>query len=83
MVDSLWELRGALGCLSRPLDLVAEVVEVILADGEGEDFVDHGREVSERSNRCQRRRIIETETAGGGENERVFNCNQWHTTLVE
>ena len=83
MNGSLWELSGALGWLSHPLDLVAEVVEVVLADGYGKDFVDHGREVSEGSNRCQRRRIVETETAGGGKNQRVFNCNKWHTTFVE
>ena len=69
-VSSPWELTGALGCSSDPLDLVAEVVEVVLADGYGKDFIDHGREVSEGSNRSQRRRVVETEPAGGSENER-------------
>lgn len=83
MVELALGLRGGLECLSHPLDLVAEVAEVILADGYGKDFVDNGREVSQRSNRRQRRRIVETETAGGGENQCIFNCDQWHTALVE
>ena len=62
------ELSGALGCLSHPLDLVAEVAEVVLADGYGKDFVDHGREVSQGSNRRQRR-VVETEPAGAGRRE--------------
>ena len=83
MVRFALGLRGALGSLSHPMDLVSEVVEVVRADGYGKDFVDNGREVSQGSNRCQRRRVVKTKPAGGGQNERVFNSNEWHTTVVE
>ena len=63
---------------------MSEIVEVVLADRQGEDFIDHRREVSQGANGGQGRRVVGAEeTAGGGENERVFDGNQWHSSLVK
>jgi len=48
------DLRPGLPCFSEALEFVAEILEVVLADGRSEDFLDHRQEVRQRADRAQR-----------------------------
>jgi len=72
------------GCLREALDLVAQIMKVVLADMQVEDFINDGSEVSQGANRGERRRVTGAEeAAGGGQQQGVLNCNQRHGAFIK
>jgi hypothetical protein len=60
------------------------MVEVVLADGEAEDFLDDGQEVSQRTDGGEGWRFgWAKETAGRSENQRVFYGDQRDASLIK
>src|SRR5208337_1336403 len=84
IIPRVWPESTGLGSFEEALDLVAEILEVIRADAEFEDFLDHGREVGQGANGAERRSLGGTdEAARRGQHQGVFDDAQGHSSGVE
>ena len=83
--DLTWEESGrGLTGLDGPLDLLAEIAEVVWINGQSEDFIDHGEEVRQRANRAQRRGVSGTnQPPCGRQDQGIFDSRQRHTALMQ
>src|SRR6266700_7179892 len=76
--------RAGLPCWRDPFEFVAEILEVLWADAQAEHFFDHGKEISQRTNREQRWGIGGPhQAARRRQDECVFDDARGDAALVE